>query len=361
MSFQLPAWPQAYGQPPITGCIRQSPEDFFVEEIPRSLPDGEGQHVWLSIEKRLLNTDQVAGQLAKIAAVPRKAVSFAGMKDRNAVTRQWFSVDLAGKPEPDWQTMNSERIRVLEHARHGRKLRRGYLDGNRFELVLRKVTGDTDQLQQNLAHISEHGVPNYFGEQRFGRDNSNLTSASQLMAGQRLKLNRNQRGLIYSAARSYLFNMVLARRVVAGNWRQIIEGDLMALADKRGFFTAHLDDRELQQRLDDGAIHPTGPLWGSGSLQPAADALESEQAALAGLQDWQQWLERQGLEMDRRPLRLLVQDMQWQLEDDGLYLQFSLTTGGFATSVLRECVNVCLNENNNTTKPNKPGSDPSIF
>jgi tRNA pseudouridine13 synthase len=344
-SFMLPDWPRSSGTPHVTGRIRQQPDDFMVEEIPRSLPDGDGQHVWLSIEKRLLNTDQVAGQLAKLAGVPRKQVSFAGMKDRNAVTRQWFSVDLAGRPEPDWQALNGERIKVIEYARHGRKLRRGYLAGNRFTLVVRAIDGDKAQLHQQLSHISQHGVPNYFGEQRFGRANSNLSMARQLMAGQRLKLNRNQRGLVFSAARSYLFNTVLARRVTDGSWNQVIEGDLMALVEKRGFFTAHLDDPELQQRLVDGSIHPTGPLWGRGSLQPQAAALETEQAALAELQDWQQWLERQGLEMDRRPLRLLVQDLQWQLEDDGLHLQFSLSAGGFATSVLRECVNVCPNEN----------------
>jgi tRNA pseudouridine13 synthase len=217
----------ASGRPTVSACIRQAPEDFQVNEIPLLEPDGSGEHVWLLVRKRLENTAQVASMLAKFSGVPPRDVSYAGMKDRQALTEQWFSVQLPGKDDPDWMALNSETITVISFARHSRKLRRGALKGNAFRLVLRELEGEPAVLDERLARISKEGVPNYFGEQRFGRDGSNLHAALQLFKNPRRRMTRTKRGLALSSARSFLFNQVLSQRITAGNWNQAIAGDAL--------------------------------------------------------------------------------------------------------------------------------------
>src|SRR5580693_579808 len=166
--------PRAYGAPPLTAEMRRTPEDFRVDEILGYDADGEGEHALLWVEKRGANTDWVAKELAKFAGIPPLNVGYAGLKDRHAVTRQTFSVQLAGKPDPDWNAFPHEDIKVLAVTRHKRKLKRGALRGNRFVLVLRQVDGDHTVADHILKQIAQRGVPNYFGEQRFGREGGNV-------------------------------------------------------------------------------------------------------------------------------------------------------------------------------------------
>jgi len=250
----------AMGRPLASACIRQTPEDFQVNEIPLLEPDGCGEHVWLLIRKRLENTAQVAQQLAKFSGVPPRDVSYAGMKDRQAVTEQWFSVQLPGQDDPDWTALNSDTITVIKHARHSRKLRRGALKGNTFRLVLRELEGESSMLDERLLRISNEGVPNYFGEQRFGRDGSNLHTALQLFKNPKRRMTRTKRGLALSSARSFLFNQVLSQRVAAGNWNQLIAGDALQLQGSHSFFIAESLDPELTSRVEQQDVHPTGPL-----------------------------------------------------------------------------------------------------
>jgi len=213
----LPDWPRALGTPEASAQVRACPEDFRVDELRDGEPDGEGEHLLLHIRKRNRNTDEVARALARCAGVRARDVSYCGLKDRVAVTTQWFSVWLPGKSDPDWSPILSEDLELLSQVRTRRKLQRGGLRGNQFTLVLREVQGDRAALEERLATVVEHGVPNYFGEQRFGREGSNLAAAEAMFGGRRVK-DHHRRGLYLSAARSLLFNEVLAARV-AGHCR----------------------------------------------------------------------------------------------------------------------------------------------
>ena len=326
----------AHGSPLATGVIRQQPEDFIVDEISSVEFTGEGEHVCLHIRKRGLNTEDVARQLSKLSGVKRRDVSFAGMKDRHAVTTQWFSIYMPGMDEPDWQSLNNEDVHVLEVIRNARKLRRGTLTGNHFQLTVREFDVDPSTLDTRMQSILEQGVPNYFGSQRFGRGGSNLNSALQMFGGRRVK--REQRSHYLSAARSMLFNMVLSRRVIEGSWNQLLDGEVCMLAGSRGFFASEEIDEKLKQRLLEKDIHPSGPLWGKGELASKNQASELESASLADLSEWRDGLEKAGLKMERRSLRLSVDDLQWEYVDKTLVLKFSLPAGCFATAVLREVV-----------------------
>jgi tRNA pseudouridine13 synthase len=327
----------AWGKPPVSGRIRQHPEDFQVTEIPLLEPDGAGEHVWLWIRKRNENTLDVAGQLARFAGVHPRQVSFAGLKDRNAVTEQWFSVQLPGKDEPRWEDMSSDTLTVLRDARHSRKLRRGTLKGNAFRITVRDIDGGRDELDQRLAVIAREGVPNYFGEQRFGRGGSNLQTADRLFSNPKLRLSRNKRSLALSAARSLLFNQVLSARVAAANWNTPLAGDAMQLHGSHSYFIADSIDADLSGRMAAQDVHPTGPLHGRGE-NPVRDVCRKlETRVLAEHAGWCAGLEAAGLKQDRRALRLGVADLIWQWGPCGeLLLAFSLPAGAYATSVLRE-------------------------
>jgi len=338
----MPSLPHAFGPICASGVIRHCPEDFFVEELPPCKPDGEGEHVLLKIEKRGDNTEWVARQLGRLAGVAARDVSYAGLKDRHAVTQQWFSIRLAGKKEPDWQALTSDNLKILECARHRRKLRRGALRGNRFIIRVRELAGDRVQLESQLRQIQQQGFPNYFGEQRFGHQGDNLKNAQSLFDGSLGRVNRQRRGLYISAARSLLFNHVLAKRVELGNWNQILLGERVALHGSRSSFHAETLDAELLTRLDDMDIHPTAPLWGKGDAGVSAEAAEIETAVLAGFTDWQAGLERCGAEMERRALRAPVSDMTWEIMPDHMVVAFTLPKGSYATVLLGECLNYAV-------------------
>ena len=330
--------PFAYGGPPCRGVIRSVPEDFRVDEIPSVTPDGQGEHLLLHIEKRGSNTDWVAGLLARHAGVPRGDVSYAGLKDRHAVTRQWFSVRLAGRDEPRWEALEGPDLRVIERARHSRKLRTGALRGNRFDILIRSLDGDRESLAQRLEAIREGGIPNYFGEQRFGRQGSNLRSAEALFAGRLGRVSRQKRGLYISAARSMLFNCVLAERVSLGNWNRPLDGERLILDGSRSSFVAERVDDEIQRRFFAWDVHTSGPLWGSGTLGPCGEAAAVEEEALAPFAVWREGLERLRLEMERRPLRARAEGLTWTETAEGLRLGFALPRGSYATAVLRELI-----------------------
>lgn len=326
---------RAHGHPLASAIIRQTAEDFIVDEIPSATADGAGEHVWLTVRKKNSNTEYVAQQLAKLAKVRPVAVSYAGMKDRHAVTTQVFSVHIPGMTEPDWTQINSDLIEVIGVQRNSRKLRRGTLAGNAFALYLREFSCDAHLLEKRLTDIAEQGIPNYFGNQRFGRGGSNLLLAADLFSGSR-QLKRAQRSYSLSAARSMLFNRVLEKRVADNNWNQALSGDICMRTGRHGFFTVDDDDQQIPLRIAAKEIHPSGPLWGKGSDISLREVLAIERKALAGLSSWCQGLENAGLKMERRALRVIPESMQWDYHDNTLALSFSLPAGCFATAVLRE-------------------------
>lgn len=331
--------PYAFGGPSGTGRLRVEPEDFIVRELSICEPDGAGEHVWLWVRKRNANTDWVARQLARFAGVTPRDVSYAGLKDRHAVTEQWFSLQLPGKTDPDWTTARIEGVEILHAARHSRKLKRGALRGNAFELRVRALTGERAVLEERLRAIAARGMPNYFGEQRFGRDGGNLAAATAMLRGEGPRLDRHVRGLYLSAARSFLFNQVLAARVRDGSWERALPGDALQLDGRRAWFIAETSDPDVETRVRQLDVHPTGPLWGRGVLETRDAARALEGFCLAPFGDWCVGLERAGLEQDRRALRVRVQDLTWTWDgSEDLRLCFALPAGSYATALLRELI-----------------------
>jgi tRNA pseudouridine13 synthase len=336
-SWRLPVWSRVAGTPQCQGVIRAEPEDFRVEELPLITPEGQGTHLWLEIEKREANTDWVARQLASCAGVSGRDVGYAGMKDRRAVTRQWFSVGLQDARNPDWDTWELPDAKILKAQLHSRKLRRGVLGGNRFRLVIRNLEGDPGQLLECLQRVKQQGVPNYFGSQRFGHGGQNVVRGSHwLEHGGRLP--RNKKSIYLSAVRSFLFNEVLSSRVDRNTWNRLLDGDIASLDGSHSTFPCIMPDPELASRCDEFDIHPSGPLPGKGGDPIERCAAATEQAALGRWQTLVSGLETAGVKSARRPLRLVPKKMRWDLAGNELTLIFELSPGGYATSILRELV-----------------------
>jgi tRNA pseudouridine13 synthase len=325
--------PRGLGEPVLSAAMRALPEDFRVDEDLGFAPSGEGEHLLLQIEKRGANTVWVAQRLARWAGIAEHGVSYAGLKDRHAVTRQAFSVHLPRRIAPDLALLADEpEFHVLSHAWHARKLPRGALRGNRFVLVLRNVEGSREAIDARLQAIATQGVPNYFGEQRFGRDGGNLAAARAMFAGKRMA--REKRSILLSSARSHLFNALLATRVIRGDWNTGIDGEVWMLDGTHSVFGPEPFTAELQQRCRDLDIHPTGPLWGRGELR-SQETVRVLEAGLAE-QDAEltNGLEAAGLRQERRSLRLAVRELAWRWIDAGLELAFFLPAGSYATTVL---------------------------
>lgn len=335
--IEIPVWPSVYGQPSGSGKIRSFPSDFIVKENLSFEPSGAGEHAFLLIEKTGENTDYVARQLARFANVRQRDVSYAGLKDRYAVTSQWFSVWLPGKSDPDWTLFESASIKVLQSIRHARKLKRGVLSGNSFTLLIRDWQGDKTGTLCQLEQIKTNGIANYYGPQRFGNDGQNVNKALAMFNG--AKVGREQRSLYISAARSYLFNRILANRVMQNNWNQPLTGDTYQFDQSHSCFQSGQADADIIRRIAAKEIHPTAVLWGKGDADCSADAFAIEQTVINAYQSLALGLVASGVERDRRALRVNVQDLQWQFVDDTtLALGFTLPAGSYATSVLREII-----------------------
>lgn len=336
MSYSFISLPRAYGPAPASGVLKWAEEDFVVDEIMPVVLTGDGEHLWIQIRKTGCNTDWVAQQIARLAGVRSPDVGYGGLKDRHAVTSQWFSVQLPGRPDPDLSSLQLHGIEVLQTCRHDRKLRRGALAGNRFQLRIRQLRGDIPAVERRLQQISLEGVPNYFGEQRFGRGMDNLVRAEGVFEGRLRNVKKHQRGLYLSAARSWIFNRVLAERITHGVWNRGLAGDVFQLAGKTACF---VDDAspELSNRLEAQAIHPTGPMWGRGASMAGADCLALEQQVAETFPLFAQGLEHAGLKQERRALRLLAEGMEWRFEaEDCVWVSFQLPAGAYATMVMRE-------------------------
>lgn len=334
-----PVWPYALGGPLDEGDYRATPEDFVVEEQLDFTPEGQGEHLWLWVEKRDLTTLELARRMAKACGVSPRDVGFSGMKDRVAVSRQWLSVHLPGRDEPVDLTerLGSTPVRLLERRRHPRKLKRGVHRSNRFILRVTGAIASNPALESHWQQLCAQGIPNYFGPQRFGSNGRNLLLASNLLARGWRKRDDRQ-GLMLSTARSYLFNQLLAQRVAAGNWATPLDGDVLMLDGSASqFSTDEVDDalRERAERLD---VHPSGILWGVGqSLAQGKPAcyerrLAEAHGTLCG------GLERAGVRLARRALRVCLSAPELSPAEGGIKLSFALPRGAFATAVLRELI-----------------------
>lgn len=328
--------PRAHGDPPATADLRQIPTDFIVEEVLKHPPQGFGEHVYLWVEKTGANTDWVAGQLARALGVRRGDVAYAGMKDRHAVTRQWFCVS-GLRSDPDSGVLAGEGWSVLRLTRHGKKLRHGGIKNNRFAITLRNLNSDLQRFEQRLQAIAETGVPNYFGEQRFGYEN--LARAGAWACGEGSPPDRHTRGIWLSTLRAAIFNRVLAMRVTAGCWNRLLAGDAAVLAGTSSFFAVEEITDELRERCRAGDISPSGPLWGKGESPLRDAAARFEHAVISSIDA--SWLDRlceAGLRHERRPLVLRARDLsfEWQESSRSARVEFELPSGTYATALLRE-------------------------
>ena len=327
--------PRAHGAPVLRARYKAAPADFLVEELPSFEPTGEGEHLLLTVEKTGMNTAFAARRLAAWAGIPEMGIGYAGLKDRNARTRQRFSVHLPRRTSPDLAALEAEDFHVLHAAWHNRKLSRGALEGNRFVLVLREASGDRDAVAARLQAIAARGLPNYFGEQRFGREGDNVAAARRMFAGARVK--REQRSIYLSAARSAIFNAVLAARIAAGEWNRGREGEVWMLDGTHSVFGPQPMDETLRARCEAQDIHPTGPLWGLGESRCTDACRALEQEVATAFEDLCTGLEAAGLKQERRALRVRVGELTWRwLADQALELDFQLPPGAYATELLAE-------------------------
>lgn len=374
----------AYSEPVLHGQLKVYPEDFRVEEILLTQLTGEGEHLWCWVEKRGQNTDWVARELAKWAGTARHNVGFAGQKDRQAVTKQWFSIQLPGKADPDPSLLEVEGVTILKMQRHKTKIQRGALEGNHFTLILRDIRPVDmsmthaeihQELESRLLLIKNQGVPNYFGEQRFGRDGNNLAQGEKLLlsessANDRRKKrgakrkggNQNQQSLYISALRSWMFNDLLSQRIQQQTWNKVLPGDILHTNNTSldRLVASEQDLESHQKAVLEGNTSPTGGLFGDGVLPTQAEALAIENAIVEKYQAWCHGLAQNRVKQDRRSLILRPVNLQWSFEDQAgqqsmqhsetinnecskrsnLQISFSLPAGSFATMVLREILKV---------------------
>jgi len=331
----------------LSANLKTRAEDFIVEEhIPVEF-SGEGEHCWIYIEKRGCNTDWLAQQLANYCGVKKMAVAYAGLKDRHALTSQWFSVQLPGRPTPDWSDFESgfgsgvegEQIRILQCFRHNRKLQRGALKNNTFKITLRELSDSSDEsfdlLEQRCRIIAQAGVPNYFGPQRFGHNYNNLEQAARFFSRPRFKLAKQKRSIYLSAARSWLFNCILSERIKLDVWDKRLPGDVFMLDGKSACFKDDETD-DIDDRLENYEIHPTAVLWGEGDVMVTADAAMLESRVIDQFPVFRDGLIAARLQAQRRATRVIPHQFVCSRQNNTFIVSFSLPAGSYATSVLDE-------------------------
>jgi tRNA pseudouridine13 synthase len=324
--------------PDLAGCggrIRVEQEDFEVEEIPAYEPCGNGEHLYLWIEKRGVGAEHFMKLLARKLGVPERDIGMAGLKDRHAVTRQWVSVPKIA--EPRLTQIDGEGLKLLSVSRHANKLRSGHLRGNRFRILVR----DADTMvnvEAILDLIRRDGLPNYYGPQRFGRDGDTATLGLRLLAGERVgRLPSFKLKLALSAAQSLLFNDVLARRFNDGLFRTVLDGDVMMKWPAGGLFVTE-DAATEKVRFEAREIVTGGPMFGTRVFATKGIAAEREAQVLADYSLTAKSFEGFGqlASGTRRHNLVYLDDLDAAWEPAGLRLSFTLPSGSYATVLLRE-------------------------
>ena len=323
--------------PKQTALLKAECADFVVKEQLGYDMSGDGEFVAVKVRKTDCNTLFVGEQLAKFAGISARNMSYAGLKDRKAVTEQWFSLQMPGQPTPDFSQFSLEGVEILEVTRHQRKIRIGSLQGNHFEILLRNAE-ETDELKVRLDFLAKNGFPNYFTEQRFGRDGNNLTQALRWANGEINVKDRNKRSFYLSAARSEIFNLILAKRIELGLAQQVLNGDILQLNGSHSWFVVDESEdlAQLQQRLAQQDVLLTAPLIS----EEEKSAVDFENEIFAQHQALFALMRQERMKAARRPILMQPQQFQWQFEPNGLRLQFDLPAGSYATALIRELVNV---------------------
>ncbi|HHT9885306.1 TPA: tRNA pseudouridine(13) synthase TruD [Legionella pneumophila] len=331
-------WPRAYGMPNSTATFKSLPEDFQVNELFEGQFSGEGEHIVLKIEKRGLTTEEVVKSLARLINKPVKLISHAGLKDKQALTTQWLSVHAPGEIIDGIETLEAPGWRILECTRHNKKLKPGFLSGNHFIITLRNVYDESDLIHR-IEQIKFKGVPNYFGEQRFGRDGGNLIKAEEILVqGHKVK-DRFLKGMYFSAARSWLYNLILSRRVKESSWNLPLLGDVIQLVGSNSIFVNDKSmDEQLLQRIGEKDVSPASPLPGRSKNLVKGTALQIINDVYEEWSAWLDGLEKNGLEEAWRANILYAEQIEYRINQGTVELSFVLPAGAYATVVLRELV-----------------------
>ena len=323
--------------PKQTALLKAECADFIVKEELGYDMSGDGEFVAVRVRKIDNNTIFVGEKLAAFCGVSARNMSYAGLKDRKAITEQWFCIQMPGKPTPDFSQFQMDGVEILEVTRHNRKIRTGSLDGNHFEILLRNAT-ENDELKVRLEIVKHLGFPNYFTEQRFGRDGHNLTEAMRWATGEIKVKDRKKRSFYLSAARSEVFNLVVSERVKLGLATQILPNDILQLKGTHSWFKADQNEdlNALQVRLENRDILLTAPLIGE-TEQNSNDIENQIVAQHHALRDL---MKQERLKPARRPLLMQAENFSWQFEPAGLRLKFYLPAGSYAMALVRELVNL---------------------
>ncbi|MHA2938452.1 tRNA pseudouridine(13) synthase TruD [Vibrio sp. RC27] len=338
MSDILSSFSYLLGAPNAKAKLKVVAEDFkVVEQLGFDLT-GSGEHLMLRVRKRGENTSFVANELAKVCGVKSRDIGWAGLKDRHAVTEQWLSVYLPKLESPDFTGFLTQypHVEILEQTRHNKKLKAGDLAGNAFEIRLTEVS-DIESVIARLTAITTSGVPNYYGTQRFGRNGNNLTEARRWGKDNVRSRNQNQRSMLLSAARSWIFNRIVSERIDQGCFEHVVSGDIVEQKDSH--LTVNADNQsELDQAIVNGEASITAALAGDNELPTTEACLALEQSHLDSEEDLMSLIRGNRMRHDRRPIRLLPKNMTWQVDKNVVIVSFSLPAGAYATSVLREVV-----------------------
>ena len=323
--------------PKQTALLKAECADFVVKEQLGYDMSGDGEFVAVKVRKTDCNTLFVGEQLAKFAGISARNMSYAGLKDRKAVTEQWFSLQMPGQPTPDFSQFSLEGVEILDVTRHQRKIRIGSLQSNHFEILLRNVE-ETDELKVRLDFLAKNGFPNYFTEQRFGRDGNNLTQVLRWANGEIKVKDRHKRSFYLSAARSEMFNLILSKRMELDLAQQILVGDVLQLNGSHSWFVVDESEdlAQLQQRLVQQDVLLTAPLIG----EEEKSAVDFENEIFAQHQALFALMRQERMKAARRPILMQPQHFQWQFQPNGLRLQFALPAGSYATALIRELVNI---------------------
>ncbi|MDH2998400.1 tRNA pseudouridine(13) synthase TruD [Pasteurellaceae bacterium LFhippo2] len=331
-----------FGQPQQVGRLKAEFKDFIVKEELGYEISGDGEFVAVKVRKTNANTLFVGEKLAQFAGISERNMSYAGLKDRHAITEQWFCLHLAGKETPDFSQFSLEGVEILDVTRHNRKIRVGSLAGNHFEILLRDVQESADIIER-LNQLQAVGFPNYFTEQRFGRDGHNLTQAQRWANGEIKVKDRKKRSFYLSAARSEIFNLIVSDRIERQLTQQVLENDVMQLSGSNSWFVAKAEELdELNNRLESRDILLTAALVGENSLEQTVSSYEQHivenQTLLLNL------MKQERMNSARRPMFCKPQNFSWNFESEGLRLHFYLDSGSYATALVRELIQLSEEE-----------------
>lgn len=326
------------GSPISTGKLKVEARHFQVKENLGFDFSGEGEHLMVRVRKTGENTSFVANELAKACGVKSKDVSWAGLKDRHAVTEQWLSVHLPKGGVPDFSAFLAQydSIKIIETKRHNKKLRPGDLAGNHFKITLTEVS-DIADVNQRLQAISQSGVPNYFGSQRFGHLGNNLDEARRWGRENVRTRNQNKRSLYLSAARSWIFNTIVSDRIEQGLFSRVVEGDCVQTDDS--IIVAETQKLvALNERVEKGDAFITAAMAGDNDLPTCSQARLIEQPKLDAEPDLMALIRGNRMRHERRNILLKPQNLTWSIDSDSIELDFSLDAGCFATALIRELI-----------------------